>query len=128
MPALSPDGHSLAYVSDESGRQEVYVRVFPGPGPRLQVSAGGGSEPRWARSGRVLYYWHADSLIAVDLARPPVLALGRRTLRLQGSYSHIPVAANYDVFPDGGVLLLRLQHQPSQVIVVVNWTAEWPKL
>jgi len=53
---VSPDGRWLAYVSEVSGRPEVYVRPFPGPGPRVQVSQEGGVEPRWAHNGRELFF------------------------------------------------------------------------
>ena len=55
-PALSPDGRWLAYVTDETGRSEVYVKRFPDPGGRVQVSLTGGSEPVWNRNGRELFY------------------------------------------------------------------------
>src|SRR6266550_7978847 len=53
---FSPDGHWVAYVSSDSGKDEVYVAPFPGPGGRVQVSSGGGSQPRWRRDGRELFY------------------------------------------------------------------------
>ena len=55
-PRLSPDGKLLAYGSDETGQYEVYVRPVAGPGGRVQISAGGGSEPVWAAGGRAIYY------------------------------------------------------------------------
>ena len=55
-PALSPDGRWLAYASDESGRNEVYLRAWPGMGNKLQVSQNGGGEPMWSRDGRELFY------------------------------------------------------------------------
>ena len=63
FPRVSPDGRWLAYVSDESGRAEVYVRAFPKPGGRWQVSVGGGSAPLWSRSSRELLFQGSDRRI-----------------------------------------------------------------
>ena len=67
MPSLSPDGRWLAYQDNVSGVFEVYVRPFPGPGGRVQVSAGGGGEPVWARSGRALYYLNGHDVMSVGV-------------------------------------------------------------
>jgi serine/threonine-protein kinase len=64
-PAFSPDGHWLAYVSDETGTREVYVRPFPGPGGKTQISTGGGSVPIWSRVAKELFFLTADERIAV---------------------------------------------------------------
>jgi Tol biopolymer transport system component len=56
LPVLSPDGRFLAYTSNESGRAEVYVQSFPGPGGKWQISTAGGSEPHWRSDGKELYY------------------------------------------------------------------------
>jgi serine/threonine-protein kinase len=64
---FSPDGRWLAYLSDESGRHEVYVRRFPGPGGRRQVSANGGAEPHWSKDGRAIYYRQRHELLRVPV-------------------------------------------------------------
>ena len=64
---FSFDGRWLAYQSDESGRPEVYVRAFPGPGGKRQISVGGGSEPRWGRGGRGLYYRQGGAVMVVTV-------------------------------------------------------------
>ena len=64
---FSPDGRWVAYTSDESGHDEVYVRPFPGPGSRTAVSVGGGSDPRWRRDGRELFYRNGDTLMSSDM-------------------------------------------------------------
>jgi hypothetical protein len=100
-PALSPEGKWLAYQSDETGRMEVYVRPYPGPGARLPVSLHGGTEPVWARSGRELFFRSGDSLMAAAVALSPTFAVtGRRPL-LTGSYVHGDSYREYDVAPDG---------------------------
>lgn len=67
-PVFSPDGRWIAYISNESGTTEVYVRPFPGPGGKWQISTGGGSQPEWSRSGRELYYVASthDKIMAVN--------------------------------------------------------------
>src|SRR5207245_9168171 len=59
-PTLSPDGRWMAYTSDESGRNEVYVQPFPGPGGKWQVSTGGGETAKWRRDGKELFYVAPD--------------------------------------------------------------------
>jgi serine/threonine-protein kinase len=65
FPAFSPDGRWMAYASDESGRLEVYVRPFPGPGGKWQISTGGGTMPTWSRDGRELFYSTPDNRLMV---------------------------------------------------------------
>ena len=73
---LSPDGRWLAYSSDESGREEVYVQPYPGPGGREQISVDGGSEPAWSKSGKELFYIGSSdeprnaAMFAVDIISP----------------------------------------------------------
>ena len=64
---FSPDGKWVAYESDETGRDDVFVRPFPGPGPAVRVSTGGGSGPFWRKDGKELYYRLGDQLIAVSI-------------------------------------------------------------
>ena len=67
---FSPDGRWVAYQSNETGRAEVYVQPFPGPGPKSQVSVGGGTLPRWPRDGGELFYLAPDNrLMVVSVSR-----------------------------------------------------------
>src|SRR5262249_5172194 len=65
MPSFSPDGHWLAYASGETGRSEVYVQPFPGPGGKVPISSGGGSFPVWSPVGRELFFLGPDRRIMV---------------------------------------------------------------
>ena len=101
-PALSPNGKWLAYVSDESGRPEVYASSVPVAGAREVISNNGGQEPVWSRDGRTLYYRTIEGvLIAVSItgdASPRVVS--RREI-YRSSHEIVGDGADYDVFPDG---------------------------
>ena len=75
-PMFAPDGRWVAYVSDESGRNEVYVLPFPGPGGKRQISTDGGGGPVWARDGRELFYLSGTQLMAVDIETDPTFRAG----------------------------------------------------
>src|SRR5262249_44958019 len=71
-PTFSPDGRWLAYQSDESGRWEIYVRPFPSPGGKVQISTEGGAEPVWARNGRELFYRNGRKMMVTALETKPM--------------------------------------------------------
>lgn len=121
VPTLSPDGRFLAYVSNESGRQEVYVRPFPDvQGGRWQVSDGGGTGPLWSRSGRELFLVSGGELVAVAVALSPTFAiLDRRTLFPVLDYE-VSISRAYDEAPDGRFVMFRRGSRPAQELVVVE--------
>ncbi|MCH8269243.1 MAG: PD40 domain-containing protein [Acidobacteria bacterium] len=95
-PAVfSPDGRWLAYVSDESGRFEIYVQPFPGPGGKWQISTGGGTEPVWSPSGQELYYRNSDQMMAVDISTQPTFTVGKPRLLFRGRYERSSVSRAY---------------------------------
>jgi Tol biopolymer transport system component len=109
MPALSPDGRWITYVSVESGKEEVYVRPFPETSrARWQVSAAGGSNPVWSHSGRELFYVdRADSLIAVSVTGTTDFQIGpRRALFSTRPFLLLPLHRTFDVFPDDQSFLM----------------------
>jgi Tol biopolymer transport system component len=100
---ISPHTHWVAYTSNESGRDEVYVDSYPRPGYRAMVSQGGGVDPVWRADGRELYYWRADALMAVGIdgsrgGRPPIL--GAERVLFHSAYEH-SLNSMYDVSPNG---------------------------
>jgi serine/threonine-protein kinase len=131
-PVFSPDGRWVAYVSNETGRNEVYVRPYPPPGPVTAVSIDGGTEPVWRRDGAELYYRHEDFLMAVAVRRTPGFSAGqpRRVLRME----MVPNAAGnpgYDVLPDGRrFLALRPTAEASMdgLHLVLGWRTELERL
>jgi len=126
-PSLSPDGRWFAYVSDESGRAEVYVRPYPGPGGRWQVSLDGGTEPLWSPTGREIFYRDGDRMMAAAVRTQPGFEVGSRTQLFTGTYN--PTAGgptnscNYDVTRDGQtfVMLQALVGSAQAVVVTLNW-------
>jgi Tol biopolymer transport system component len=124
--SIAPDSRWAAYVSNESGPDEVYVRAFPEPSGRWQVSTGGGSEPLWSRDGRTIYYRRADTLYAVSVTTRPTFATGPRRAVLAGPYQVNGNHTNYDRNPRTGefVFLGQTQSATLRPIVVLNWFAE----
>jgi hypothetical protein len=98
-PALSPDGHWLAYQSDQTGQMEVYVRSYPAPGARVAVSLQGGSEPVWGHNGRELFYRSGDSLMVAAVTRSPAFAVTGRRRLFTGSFLSGGPFREYDVAP-----------------------------
>ncbi len=126
-PAFSPDGRWLAYQSNESGRNEVYVQAYPGPGGKVQVSTGGGTEPVWARNGRELFYRNGDKMMAVQIGIESGFRAGKPRLLFEGSYEHFPPPPGYDITPDGQRFVMVKtppESAPRQLNVVLNWFEE----
>jgi Tol biopolymer transport system component len=129
---FSPDGHWLAYASNESGHYEIYVQPFPGPGGKWQVSTEGGTEPLWNPNGRELFYRSADKMMAAVITTQPSFSAGKPKVLFSGPYQPSPnpvPSANYDVSPDGQRFLMlkpggSAVAAPTQINVVLNWFEE----
>jgi serine/threonine protein kinase len=126
-PEFSPDGRWLAYVSEESGRREVYVQPYPGPGGKYQISPEGGTEPVWNRNGRELFYRNGDKMMAVDIYTEPSFAAGKPRQLFEGDYIlNYFAGPYYDVSSDGQRFLMlkpveHAQVAPSEINVVLNF-------
>jgi serine/threonine-protein kinase len=128
---FSPDGRTLAYVSDESGQRQVYVRPFPEPGRRTLISTGGGTEPVWSRRGDELFFrngrqYFSLPIVAGDSSRP-----GRPTLMFEGNFvvqGDIPGAPSYGVAADSQrfIMVQRLADapRPTRLDVALNWVRD----
>ena len=120
-PALSPDGRWLAYVSDESGRREVYVRPFPSGAGRWQISSEGGIEPRWTRRGHELIYRDRGWFLAVPVTPGADFRMGRVDSLFQGSYLLSGARAEYGVSADGSeFLVVGTPAETRTLIVTLN--------
>ncbi|MCU0225424.1 MAG: serine/threonine-protein kinase [Acidobacteria bacterium] len=126
---VSPDGRWLAFVSSASGQNELYVQPYPGPGPSKLLSSGGGSEPRWSRDGRELFYVSGSRFLAVDVPARPGAPWGEPRVLFEGQFRRASNANTAsDVSPDGGRFLRIQQSVPDRsqdhIDVVLNWHAE----
>ena len=125
-PAFSPDGRWVAIVSDESGRSEIYVRSYPNPSARVQISAGGGTEPAWSRDGAVLHYRSGADRLSVRISTTPMVRVLSRDTSMTQMSSLVTGALNspYDISRDGRYLGLVSNRDDYQLVVVPNWRAE----
>ena len=127
-PAFSPDGRWLAYTSNETGRDEVYVQAYPGPGSKSQISTGGGSQPVWSRDGKELFYRGERQLLAVGVRLSPTFSAGDRRRLFDDTYEiEHRDDRNYDVSVDGKRFLMLKVERPAssaQLTVVLNWFEE----
>jgi len=123
---FSPDGRWISYTSDESGREEIYVRPFPvkPEDGKIKISEGGGTYSRWRRDGKELFYFNADKMMAVDVSagagfRPGVPKV-LFPIRMRGPGG----AYHWDVSADGRRFLVSVvagERMESPITIVTNW-------
>ena len=131
---FSPNGRYVAYQSDESGRDEVYVRPFPQVDRgRWQISTAGGTRPAWARSGRELFYLDASNTLTTVPVQTSgsTFSAGKPAKVFDTKYAEPNPARHYDVSPDGQrFLMLKAARAgdpnatPASMVVVLNWFEE----
>ncbi len=125
---FSPDGRWLAYVSDESGGDQVYVRPYPGPGAAIPISRGGAIAPGWSRDGREVYFRSRDGMMVVPVGADDTFGAPRVLFEQQ--YAISPIGRgnpNYDVAADGRFLMVRnlpREGGVSPIYVVLNFWEE----
>ncbi|HXI21997.1 MAG TPA: hypothetical protein VNH46_12965, partial [Gemmatimonadales bacterium] len=129
-PEFSPDGKWVAVVNDESGQDEVYIRSYPDPLTRLQVSAGGGAAPMWSADGSRLYYLSGPTLIEARLAtRPALTVLGRDTVMASFPSAGTDAqwsAASYQPTRDGRRFLTTVpERNDYRLVISPNWITEF---
>jgi Tol biopolymer transport system component len=130
-PQLSPDRHWLIYASNESGQFEIYIRRFPELDRQWQVSEGGGTQPRWSRTGREIYFRGRGFVMAVSFdgsSSEPVMGKPQALFRDEYDLGTGITTANYDVTPDGRFLMLRREAGGGHLRIVLNWTEELKRL
>lgn len=121
LGTVSPDGRWIAYVSDELGSEEVYVRSYPKLGDQRRVSTNGGTLPRWAPNGRELFFVERGQLMAVTVKSTPAFEAGAPTLLFYPS----PGIVDYDVAADGRFLVNigKVGYHVASIHVLVDWDA-----
>jgi hypothetical protein len=117
---LSPDGTWVAYQSNESGRDEVYVQPYPGPGGKSVISIDGGSRPFWSPDGKELFYWNGNQLLTVLVQTKPALLIGRPRVLFEGAYS----PNSFGITPDGQQFLMVEEQPITHVSIILNWFEE----
>jgi len=121
---FSPDARWIAYTSNESGRSEVYVRPYPGPGGKFQVSIDGGEEPRWAKSGRELFFRNGTKWMSARVQISPEFAAQKPQVMFEGNFVNV-YGIEYDVAPDGAHFIMIQADEPNsppaQLNVIINW-------
>jgi serine/threonine-protein kinase len=125
--SVSPDGKYVAYVSDGSGRDDVFALPISGKGERIAVSINGGTGPLWSRDGRELFYRAGDDLISVSVSTSGPLVLGERRRLLDLSPYDSGAFHEFDVSPDGKrFLLIRTEPaaRPYRLNIITNWIEE----
>ncbi|MEP6834604.1 MAG: protein kinase [Gemmatimonas sp.] len=133
---FSPDGRLIAYMSDESGRPEIYVRSFPDGGGRIQVSSSGGTRPVWGRDGKTLYFRQGaqgtllvnrgtgTAMVAATLTRNPGLGVTARQTLFDGPYDR-----EFDVSADGSAfLMIETTGSNMTLVAIPNWVTELRRL
>ena len=129
--SVSPDGRWLVYVSDQSGRREVYLQPFPAGGERVQVSTRGGTEARWSREGSELYFRRGDLLLAVSIDTSGGLEVGQPEVLFEAAFemsNPYNTMANYDVGLEGNRFLMVANSSTTEIRVVQNWFKELERL
>jgi Tol biopolymer transport system component len=122
---VSPDGRWLAYVSEETGRREVYVQPFPGPGGHFQISSGGGAEPVWGRNRPELFYRNGVALMAATIATSRDFTVLRRDTLFTTDTPIGATETTYDVMPDGNhFIMTRTVASGAAPVLVFGWADE----
>jgi eukaryotic-like serine/threonine-protein kinase len=119
---VSPDGRWIAYISNESGRDEVYVQPFPGPGAKRLVSEVGGTNPLWSRNGRELFFRNAGEFLVAAVETAGGFTSGKPAAMFSGRYRL--TGRDYDVSADGTRFVMMRNDDPrttTTINVLLNW-------
>jgi Tol biopolymer transport system component len=129
MAQFSPNGRYIAYQSDETGRFEIYVATFPGPGSRWPISQNGGVEPRWSRDGTELFYFAPDNRLMAAQMKTDGTTFDVGVIQSLFQARKMGFTYRYDVATDGKRFLVvaGLPQDLSPITILTNWTAELPK-
>jgi serine/threonine-protein kinase len=126
-PMISPNGNFVAYTSNESNRNDVYVRTFPdSSGGKWQISSDGGTEPLWTRDGKNLIYRDGDEIVSVAIETEPQFKIVDKRALFKDVYITNSRYTNYDVHPDDKYLVMirNISEPLFKITVVQNWPEE----
>jgi hypothetical protein len=126
---VSPDGQWLAYISLVTGRDEIYLQPFPGPGPREPISTDGGKSPLWSRDGKELFFVTPDQLLVVDVTTTPTFSASAPRLLHAGRFrDSVNGNTPFSISLDGQRFLRVQQVEPDRAVthldLVLDWRAE----
>ena len=124
-PHFSPDGRSVVYCSNESGRYEVYVKAFPGPAGKWQISTQGGEHPRWSPKGDEIFFQNGNKFMQVPIDTKNGFKAGEPVTLFEGNYN------DYDVSPDGQRFFMvtkeEKQDSSREIRIILNWFDEFQR-
>ena len=132
--AMSPDGGWIAYHSDETGQDEIYVEQFPGLGGKQIISTDGGAQPLWSPDGRELFYRGPRGMMVVPVETDPTFSAGDPDVLFEQQYYVDRSRRTYDLAPDGRFLMVKEssagdgEGPAAQIILVQNWFEELKRL
>ena len=120
----------MVYASDESGQMQVYMRPFPGPDRKWQVSTQGGTQPLWNRNGKEIFYRNGNKMMVVDVSANPDPRLSQPRQLFEQQYAHLTqTIPNYDVTSDGQrFVMVKDEAGSGRLNVVFNWFEELKRL
>lgn len=134
---FSPDGEWVAYCSNESGKPEVFMQPWPEPGPKIQLSSEGGTDPLWTRRGDEIFCRNGDKMMVVPVSLAGGFRAGKPRLLWEGHDSHGMSSSsgppgvsegNYDITPDGQRFLMikdkDMDVYSTKLVVALNWARE----
>jgi Tol biopolymer transport system component len=126
-PVLSPDGRFVAFLSDDTGTDEVWVARFPGGEQRFQISRDGGHNPQWSQDGRFLYFQDGERIYQVPVTGNDRSGVGAPRELFDGAKEKLSPRAGLAVLPDGSgfIMVQQLPLKDGALIYVQNWAAEF---
>ncbi len=132
-PVFSPDGSWVAFTSNRSGRDEIYVKSYPSKGRLIPITTEGGSRPLWSPDGREIFYRDGSKMMVVSIGTQPDLGVGKPRELFEGILPPVNLARQYDLTPDGRRFVMTKKGQqkstPARSInLVLNWSEELKRL
>jgi len=130
-PTISPDGKWIAYVSNETGSPEVFIRPYPDTGTASQVSTDGGTSPLWSRDGRELFFTSGTKMMSVPIETKPALRIGTPVRLFDGGFN-VAQPRDFDISPDGRRFVV-VRHSggdsgKQEMRIVLNWLEEMKRV